>query len=155
MTWRAVRGRATRTALAALAAAALVLHLHHNLEGEQMAHNAYHAIKGTYTRIRDRLPRDTRFIVADPGDLGFFDFWLNPMDGERVQLVAFANYSDCAQLTDGVVLTFSNPGWHGLSASVIQETVARLPCLLNPPATWRLLYEGFPERIYVVGVPKS
>ena len=140
-----------RTSLTAVALAMLLLHLQFNFKGEEIAHRAYHAIKGTYTRIRDRLPPDTRRIVADPGDLGFFDFWLNPLNGERVQLVAFANYSECTQLTEGVVLTFSNPGWHGLSALAIQETVARLPCLLHPPTTWQLLYEGFPERIYRAG----
>ena len=146
--WNVAQAKALRTALAAIALVALPLHLHFGIRGETIAYEAYHRIKDTYTRIRDHLPSDTRVIVADPGDLGFFDFWLNPLGEERVRLVAFANYRDCAQLSEGVVLTFSNPGWHGLSAPAIQETVARLPCLVNPPPTWRLLYDGFPERVY-------
>jgi hypothetical protein len=102
-------------------------------------------------RALDRLPIETRTIVADPGDLGFFDFWLNPLGVERVRLIALANYATCEDLDAGVVLTFSNPGWEGLNAPVIQETVARLPCLLTPPVNWRLLYDGYPEKVYLVG----
>ena len=87
--------------------------------------------------------------MADPGDLGFFDFWLNPLGESRVTLHALAAYPDCRSLRKGVVLTQSNPGWH-LGAPVIQETVARLPCLLDPPAGWKLLYAGHPERVYVL-----
>jgi hypothetical protein len=70
-------------------------------------------------------------------------------------MAAFANYSSCDELKDGVVLTQSDPGWEGLSAGVIQETVKRLPCLLHPPANWRLLYDGYPERIYLIGTPAA
>ena len=80
-----------------------------------------------------------------------FDFWLNPLGVERVRLVPFANYASCDELTSGVVFTWSNPGWEALAAPVIQETVRRLPCLTRPPPGWRLLYDGFPEKIFVVG----
>jgi hypothetical protein len=30
------------------------------------------------------------------------------------------------------------------------ETLRRLPCLERPPMTWRLIYQGYPERIYQV-----
>ena len=89
--------------------------------------------------------------MADPGDLCFLDFWLNPLGAENTRMVAFANYSACAEFPDSVVLTWSNPGWHGLSAPVIQETVRRLPCLLYPPASWRLMYQGYPEKVFLVG----
>ena len=48
------------------------------------------------------------------------------------------------------MLTHSNPGWEGTGAPVIQETVARLPCLVHPPADWRLVYDGYPERVYQI-----
>jgi hypothetical protein len=118
------------------------------VQAEQVAYDGYHRIRDTYARIRDRLPPDTRLIVADPGDLGFFDFWLNPLGETRVQLHAFANYTRCEMLTEGVVLTYSNPGWENLGALAIQEAVARLPCLVRPPADWRLLYDGFTERVF-------
>jgi hypothetical protein len=58
---------------------------------------------------------------------------------------------DVLLVEDVVVLTWSNAGWEGLSAPVIQETVARLPCLLQPPPSWRLLHDGFPEKVFVLG----
>jgi hypothetical protein len=151
--WEALRSGGVphaRAGLRVAGGALLAIHLVFNWRGEQIAHEAYHRIKDTYSRIRERLPPDTRTIVADPGDLGFFDFWLNPLGRERVRLVAFASYQSCDELTGGVVLTYSNPGWERLGAPVIQETVKRLPCLLHPPAAWRLLYEDAPEKIYVV-----
>jgi len=32
----------------------------------------------------------------------------------------------------------------------VREAVTRLPCGLDPPPTWRLLYDGYPEKVYVV-----
>jgi hypothetical protein len=130
--------------------AVLAVHLYFNWTGEQTVYGDYQRIKGTYTRIREKLPQDVRALVADPGDLCFFDFWLNPLGDERVRMTAFANYSRCDEIGHGVVLTQSNPGWEGLSATVIQETVKRLPCLVDPPAGWRLLYEGYPEKVYAI-----
>jgi 4-amino-4-deoxy-L-arabinose transferase-like glycosyltransferase len=146
--WSAARTRHTRVALTLTGVILFVLHLAFNVQAERIAYDGYHRIKDTYTRIRDHLPADTRTIVADPGDLGFFDFWLNPLGEMRVQLHAFAQYPQCETLPDGIVLTFSNPGWERLAAPAIQETVARLPCLLQPPSNWRLLYDGYPERIF-------
>jgi 4-amino-4-deoxy-L-arabinose transferase-like glycosyltransferase len=148
--WQAASGRLMRLALAMVACGLFVLHAYLNLQAETISYTAYHQIKDTYVRIRDHLPPDTRTIVADPGDLGYFDFWLNPLGEPRVTLWPFAAYPACSDLPSGVVLTYSNPGWAGLSAPVIQETVARLPCLVSPPAGWRLLYVGYPERIYVI-----
>jgi hypothetical protein len=148
--WSAVHRRSSRIALTIAAASALLIHLLFNIEGELISYEAYHRIKSTYSRMRERLPADTRLIVADPGDLGFFDFWLNPLGESRVELHAFARYANCAALRTGIVLTYSNPGWERLNAPVIQETVARLPCLLTPPVHWRPLYEGYPERIYAI-----
>ena len=125
-----------------------LIHLYYNWRGEQIAYAGYHHIKNTYARIRERLPNDVRTMIADPGDLCFFDFWMNPLGVERVRMTPFANYSRCEDMNTGVVLTQSNPGWEGLNAPVIQETVARLPCLLEPPDTWRLVYDGYPERVY-------
>ena len=139
-----------RTALVALGGVILAVHLYFNWRGEQVAFHAYQQIKGTYGRIRSHLPGDVHTIVGDPGDLCFFDFWLNPLGVERVRMAAFANFSRCEDLTSGVVLTHSNPGWQGLAAPVIRETVDRLPCLLDPPASWRLLYEGYAEKVYVI-----
>jgi hypothetical protein len=150
LVWHATSRRTSRVALAVIGAIVLVVHVGFNLRAERIAYAGYHRIKDTYTRIRDHLPEDTHTIIADPGDLGFFDFWLNPLGTTRVQLHAFAQYPRCDSLVSGVVLTFSNPGWQGLSAPAIQETVARLPCLLQPPAEWQLLYEGDPERVYVI-----
>jgi hypothetical protein len=142
-----------RRAVLAAGVAGLLVHLFFSWTGEVIAHSAYHRIKDTYARIRDRLPADARTIIADPGDLCFLDFWMNPLGAERVKIMAFANYSRCDQMTTGVVLTHSNPGWDGLSAPVIQETVLRLPCLIYPPATWRLIYQGSPERVYQIDPP--
>ena len=146
--WRSAPARRT-VAVAGLLI--LALHLTLNWESEQVAYSAFHQVKATYVRIREHLPPGVQTIVADPGDLCFLDFWLNPMGVERVRVRAFANYSRCDELPDGVVLTRSNPGWHELSAPVIQETVRRLPCLLQPPSGWWLLYDGYPEKIFVVG----
>jgi 4-amino-4-deoxy-L-arabinose transferase-like glycosyltransferase len=159
LVWEALRRRSAPyvgIALKVIGAGLLAIHLAINLRGERIAYDAYHRIKDTYSRIRERLPAETRAIVADPGDLGFFDFWLNPLGAERVRLVAFANYGSCDELTAGVVLTYSNPGWQGLGAPSIQDTVRRLPCLLHPPAAWRLLYADSPEKVYVIeGLPPS
>jgi dolichyl-phosphate-mannose-protein mannosyltransferase len=143
--------RRTRRLLITTGASLLVLHLYFDWKGEQIAYNAYQRIKGTYARIRERLPAGVEAIVGDPGDLCFFDFWLNPPGAERTRMVAFANFTSCEQLTGGVVLTQSNPGWEGLSAEVIQQTVKRLPCLMQPPPGWQLLYTGHPEKVYLIG----
>ena len=139
-----------RKALMALGAASLLIHLTFNWRGEQMAFDAYQRIKGTYSRIRSNLPPGVKTIIGDPGDLCFFDFWLNPLGAEHVRVAAFANFSSCEDLQSGVVLTHSNPGWEGMSAPVIRETVERLPCLVDPPGNWRLLYDGYPEKVYVI-----
>jgi 4-amino-4-deoxy-L-arabinose transferase-like glycosyltransferase len=144
-TWRIANAR---RAVAGAAAAILLVHLYFNWRGEQVAYGAYHRIKATYARIRERLPQGVETMIADPGDLGFFDFWLNPLGVERVKMMVFANYSRCDELTSGVVLTQSNAGWEGLNAPVIQDTVERLPCLLHPPANWRLVYDGYTEKVY-------
>jgi dolichyl-phosphate-mannose-protein mannosyltransferase len=127
----------------------MVVHLAVNREAEHIAFTAFHDIKGTYARIRQRLPPGTRTITADPGDLCFFDFWLNPLGAEAVRMVPFAAVRSCADIDGGVVLTQSNPGWAG-AAPVIVETVRRLPCLVAPPSTWHLLYQGYPERVFVI-----
>ena len=142
----AVRGAAT-----AAAAVVLAVHLAFSWQGIETAYGAFHQIKSTYARIRGRLPVEVRTIAADPGDLAFFDFWLNPLDREQVRVVALEGVGSCAELRDGVVLTFSNPGWQGLNAAIIRDTVARLPCLLEPPPDWRLLYDGYAEKVYVIG----
>jgi hypothetical protein len=151
---RGISLRASVTASRVFTAAAfcvLAVHVLFNLEGEQIAFDAFHRIKSTYVRIREHLPGDVRTLVGDPGDLCFFDFWLNPLGVERVRVIPFANYARCDELPDGVILTRSNPGWEGMSAEVIRDTVHRLPCLSQPPPSWRLLYDGFPEKIFVVG----
>jgi hypothetical protein len=142
--------RGAKRALATMACAFGFVHLYFCYQGQQIAHGSYQRIKETYLRIREHLPDETRTIVADPGDLAYFDFWLNPLGEERVKMRAFSNFSSCEDLTEGVVLTYSNPGWTGLSASVIRETVQRLPCLLSPPPRWKLLYGSHAEKIYVV-----
>ena len=147
------RSQAWRKAAGMAGVTLLVVHLFINWRAEALVHEAYHGIKRTYARIRAHLPPDTRTIVADPGDLSFFDFWLNPLGAEHVRLKVFATYSTCRELPAGVILTYSNPGWMGLSAPVIRETVTRLPCLLHPPPSWRLLYDGYPEKIFLVGPP--
>ena len=148
--WHTAGTTVARTALGMAAVAVFLLHLQLNITAESIAYAGYHRIRDVYTRIRDHLPSDTRVIIADPGDLGFFDFWLNPLVAPRVQLHAFAKYPSCDVMTEGVVLTYSNPGWEQLGAQAIQEAVARLPCLVQPPAEWRLLYDGHPERVFVV-----
>jgi hypothetical protein len=142
---------AWRRAAAAAAVAALGVHLYFNWQGIRAASSEFHRTKSTYVRIREHLPAGTRTIVGDPGDLCFFDFWLNPLGNERVQLKAFATYSRCDQISDGVVITKANAGWNGMAAPVIRETVERLPCLVDPPASWGLLYDGFPERVFDLG----
>ena len=150
-----IRVAAVHRVIAAAALVLLGIHLLLNWQGERLAFHSFHRIKTTYARIRERLPNDVRTIVGDPGDLCFFDFWMNPLGSEPVTMKVFASVSQCDELTDGAVLTRSNPGWDGLSAPIIQETVSRLPCLLNPPASWRLLYDGYPEKVFIVGRPGS
>jgi hypothetical protein len=140
-----------RRVLAATAFLMLMTHFYFNWKGEQVAYGAYQGIKGTYARIREHLPPGVHAIVADPGDLCFFDFWLNRLGAEQVKMVAFANYAGCEDFKSGVVLTQSNAGWEGARAPIIQETVDRLPCLLHPPASWQLVYDGYPEKIYLIG----
>ncbi len=147
-TWRRENGRRI---LAAMGVAILLIHAYFSWRGVQVAYGAYHRIKGTYARIREHLPQGVHTMVADPGDLCFFDFWLNPLGSERVRMVPFANFETCADMKTGVVLTKSNAGWEGRGAPVIQETVGRLPCLLDPPTSWRLVYDGYPEQIYAIG----
>jgi hypothetical protein len=132
--------------------AAMLVHLDFNWRGEQIAYSAFHRIKDTYVRIRQRLPEGVGAIVADPGDLCFLDFWLNPLGYERVRMLPFARYADCGQIHEGIVVTQSNPGWRD-GAPVILDTVRRLPCLTDPPAGWRLLYKGYPERVFEVERP--
>ena len=134
-----------------LALTLLLVHLDFNWQGERVAFESYHRIKDGYIRIRAHLPQDTRTIAGDPGDLCFFDFWMNPLGVERVRMVPFAAYTDCSQIQDAVVLTQSNPGWLG-GAPVILDTVRRLPCLTRPPVSWRLLYGGYPEKVYDVAL---
>jgi 4-amino-4-deoxy-L-arabinose transferase-like glycosyltransferase len=149
------RSAVAQRALTAAALAILLIHLNLGWKGEQIAHDSYQRIKGTYARIRERLPSGVQTIVADPGDLCFFDFWLNPLGAEHIKVVAFANYSRCEELQSGVVLTHSNPGWQGMSAPAIRDTVNRLPCLLYPPESWRLLYDGYPEKVFLIGPPRD
>ena len=142
---------AWRRAAAAAALAVLMVHFLFNWQGIRSASRDFQRIKSTYVRIREHLPGDTRTLIGDPGDLCFFDFWLNPLGDTKVQLVPFATYSGCGQLASGVVITKANAGWEGMAAPVIRETVQRLPCLVDPPASWRLLYDGFPERVFELG----
>jgi hypothetical protein len=146
-TWRAASGR---RALIAGASAIVMIHLFFSWRGDEVAYGGYHRIKDTYARIRGQLQPDVRTIVADPGDLCFFDFWLNPLGVEKVAMTAFATYSRCEDIKSGVVLTDSNPGWEHLNAPIIQETVKRLPCLVEPPANWRLVYDGHPAKVYQI-----
>jgi hypothetical protein len=111
---------------------------------------AFQHQKAVHVRIRERLPRETDHIIGDPGDLGILDFWLNPLGSTRVTLTPLDAYARCGDMSHGVVLTFSNPGWVNLGAPVVREATRRLPCLLTPPPAWRLLYGGAPERIYVI-----
>jgi hypothetical protein len=144
---------AIRRVALAVGCALLAVHLTFNWQGERIGYGAYQQIKGTYGRIRHHLPPHVRTITADPGDLAFFDFWLNPLGRLHVTGVPFSNVSRCEEITGGVVLTFSNPGWEGLNAAIIRETVERLPCLVRPPSNWRLLYDGYPEKVYLVAGP--
>lgn len=148
--WELARQRRRQSLVLLVAVPVLLVHLALNIRAERVAYDGYHRIKDTYSRIRAHLPAETTTLIADPGDLGFFDFWLNPLGESRVQLHPFAVYASCENFKNGVVLTYSNPGWENLGAQVIRDTVARLPCLLDPPARWRLLYGGYPERVYVV-----
>lgn len=127
----------------------LVAHTYFNWRAEQIAYGNFHRIKNTYIRIRERLPDDVRTISADPGDLSFFDFWMNPLGSAPVRMVPFSEYQNCDQIRDGVVLTQSNPGWEE-DAPIIRDTVARLPCLIDPPATWKLVYGGYSEKVFQV-----
>jgi hypothetical protein len=138
-----------RGPLMAVGVLLLLTQTYFNWRAEQIAYGAFHRIKDTYARIRERLPRDVRTLSADPGDLCFFDFWMNPLGSERVRMVPFSAYQNCEQIRDGVVLTQSNPGWQG-GAWIIRETVTRLPCLTHPPATWRLVYQGYPEKVFQI-----
>jgi hypothetical protein len=154
----AMRGAlpAVRRSVAAGGCALLAVHLAFNGQGERIAHDAYQQIKGTYGRIRRHLPPHVATITADPGDLAFFDFWLNAPGRMDVRGIPFSSVSRCEEIAGGVVLTFSNPGWEGLSAEIIQRTVERLPCLVRPPSNWQLLSDGYPEKVYlVVGPPDA
>ena len=146
---RAARSARVTAVACGLALLAMLGHLACNWQGERLAFDAFHQIKDTYVRIRLRLPEGVQTIVADPGDLCFFDFWMNPLGSERVRMMAFAAYEHCDRINTGVVLTQSNRGWTD-SAPVIVETVRRLPCLTKPPPAWHLLYDGYPEKVFVI-----
>jgi len=151
--WDAVadaRFRSLRAPIAVVGCAVLAVHSYVNWKGERISYEAYQGIKSTYVRIRSHLPDGVRAIIADPGDLCYFDFWLNPVGIERVKMLPFAAFHACSELREGVVLTESNRGWEPPGAPIIQETVERLPCLVSPPANWRLAYRGSPERMYVI-----
>jgi hypothetical protein len=134
---------------AAIALVAGVILFAFNLIGARTAYRDYHAIKDTYVRIRAHLPPGTSTIVADPGDLCFFDFWMNPLGSVRVRTVPFDAIPRCGAMPEGVVLTQSNPGWSS-GASTIREAVRRLPCLEDPPDNWHLLYRGYPEQVFLI-----
>ena len=151
-TWRSRRRRRAAMVAAVMIAA---LHLHFNWQGERIAYEAYHRIKDTYLRIREHLPVDTQTIVGDSGDLSYFHFWLNEPGTEHVKMLPYEAVAGCDQIANAVVLTRSNPGWHGLSGLGIRTAIARLPCLIDPPAKWRLLYDGYPEKVYRVGQKPS
>ncbi|MGH9411038.1 MAG: ArnT family glycosyltransferase [Vicinamibacterales bacterium] len=138
---------AYRRFAAAAAIVAAVFILGFNWAGTRIAYRNYHAIKDTYARIRAHLPPDTSTIVADPGDLCFFDFWMNPLGSVRVRTIPFDAVGRCADMPPGIVLTHSNPGWTA-GAPAIQTAVRRLPCLEHPPGNWELLYQGYPERVF-------
>jgi hypothetical protein len=72
------------------------------------------------------------------------------LEAEHVKLMAFSNCSSCEELQSGIVLTHSNPGWQDMRAPVIRETVERLPCLLDPPESWKLLYGSYPEKVFLL-----
>ena len=143
-----------RRVASAMGILVLAVHSWFNWKGEQIAFGAFHRIKDTYVRIREHIPEGTRTIVADPGDLCFLDFWMNPLGSERVRMVPFAVYEKCEQIQEGIVLTHSNPGWQA-GAPIIVETLERLPCLAQPPVTWRLVYRGYPERIYQIAAREA
>jgi hypothetical protein len=147
--WSASQAAGLRRLLATAGTVLLAVHLLLNHQGIGIAHDAFHELKRSYARIRAHLPADTRTLIADPGDLCFFDFWMNPLGSEPVRMIPFAAYAHCGDIREGVVLTQSNPGWQG-NAPVIQETVARLPCLVDPPSSWSLLYTNHPERVFAV-----
>ena len=143
-----------------VAGSVLGIHLWFNWAAEEIAHGDYQRIKGTYRRILEHLleqsPADVPAIVADSGDLAYFDFWMNPLGRQVVRMVPFAGVAGCDAIGAGAVLTFSNDGWERLNAPIIRETVGRLPCLLEPPPGWRLVYDGYPERVYLVaGTPDA
>lgn len=131
--------------VAGLAAACLIFGF--NWAGARVAYRNYHTIKDTYLRIRAHLPPDTSTIVADPGDLCFFDFWMNPLGSVRVRTIPFDAIGQCGDIPAGIVLTRSNPGWAD-GAPSIRAAVRRLPCLEAPPNNWELLYQGYPERVF-------
>ena len=139
-----------RRAAAAGAVAVLAVHLGFSWQGISRASGEYHQIKRTYIRIRENLPAATKTLIGDPGDLCFFDFWLNPLGVERVRLSPFVSHSRCDELAGAVVITRASPGWYGEQAPVIRETVDRLPCLVAPPPSWRLLYDGYPEQVFAI-----
>jgi hypothetical protein len=143
------RSSASRRAAAATGLVAAIVILGFNWVGARVSYRNYHAIKNTYLRIRAHLPPDTSTIVADPGDLCFFDFWMNPLGSVRVRIVPFDAITRCDEMPAGVVLTRSNPGWAD-GAPSIRTAVRRLPCLEAPPNTWELLYRGYPERVFRV-----
>jgi len=151
---RAANSARLRRAAASLGVLALAVHSWFNWKGEQIAFGAFHRIKDTYVRIREHIPEGTRTIVADPGDLCFLDFWMNPLGSERVRMVPYAAYERCEQIQEGIILTHANPGWQG-GAPIILETLARLPCLAQPPVNWRLVYRGHPERVYLVAAREA
>ena len=145
----ALPGRSARS-LRVVAVGLLAVYTLFSWRAEIVAYNAFHQIKGTYLRIRDHLPAGAGPLVADPGDLAFFDFWLNPLGRTHVRIVPFAAVSACDDIVHGsVVLTRSNPGWLD-GAPTIRQSVARLPCLVQPPLHWRLVYDGYPERVFHV-----
>ena len=143
------RSSSYRRAAAVAGLVAGVVLLGFNWAGSRVAYRNYHAIKGTYVRIRAHLPPDTSTIVGDPGDLCFFDFWMNPLGAVRVRTVPFDTIDRCDEIPAGIVLTRSNPGWTA-GAATIQADVRRLPCLEAPPREWQLLYQGYPERVFRV-----
>lgn len=142
-------GSVSRRGAAAAGLAAAIVILGFNWAGARVAYRNYHTIKDTYVRIRTHLPSDTSTIVADPGDLCFFDFWMNPLGSTRVRTLAFEAVNRCDEIPPGIVLTHSNPGWAD-DAPSIRAAVRRLRCLEDPPNNWELLYRGYPERVFRV-----
>ena len=152
------RHRAAHPRVAAIASIGLAMGLLVHASGISQGLRLQSAMIGQTTTIYDRLIANLAGyrgrIYIDSAEVGLLDYFLNPLGVEPVvRAHDIFSAPSCAAFEGAIVVTHSNPGWSFSPAPVLLDSARqRLPCLEQPPPTWKQI-QGAPwlrERIYTV-----